>query len=132
MIDSDVARASAASSAASAPPPRTGRGGGAAADFDSLIDLITSTVAPTTWDQVGGPGSIAPFATGVHVDAKGTMHRVLEEEVSQRLDRIRDQAAGGSGPGSARKTSPLRKVSLPRLERAVHTGRAGRGLDGRS
>ena len=30
-------------------------------DFDSLIDLITSTVRPTTWDSVGGPGAIAPF-----------------------------------------------------------------------
>lgn len=31
------------------------------ADFDSLIDLITSTADPTTWDTVGGPGSIQPF-----------------------------------------------------------------------
>ena len=29
-------------------------------DFDSPIDLIHSTVSPTTWDEVGGPGSIAP------------------------------------------------------------------------
>lgn len=118
MMESDVARSSAASSASSA-PPRSARGGGTQADFDSLIDLITSTVAPTTWDQVGGPGSIAPFATGVHVDAKGNMHRLLEEELSQRLDRVRDQAAMTSGPGTARRTSQLRKVSLPRLERAV-------------
>ena len=29
------------------------------ADYDFLIDLITSTVKPTSWDSVGGPGSIA-------------------------------------------------------------------------
>jgi general secretion pathway protein D len=34
-----------------------GLGGGAQADFDMLIDLITSTIAPTTW-TVGGPGSV--------------------------------------------------------------------------
>jgi hypothetical protein len=28
----------------------------AGGDFRSLIELITSTVAPTTWDEVGGPG----------------------------------------------------------------------------
>lgn len=30
-------------------------------DFDTLIDTITSTIFPTTWDSVGGPSSIAPF-----------------------------------------------------------------------
>ena len=31
------------------------------ADFDTLIDLLTSIIDPSTWDQVGGPGSIAPY-----------------------------------------------------------------------
>lgn len=30
-------------------------------DFDGLIDVITSTIAPDTWDEVGGPGSIEPL-----------------------------------------------------------------------
>ena len=29
-------------------------------DFDSLIDVITSTVRPTSWEDVGGPGSLRP------------------------------------------------------------------------
>jgi hypothetical protein len=33
-------------------------------DYDPLIDLIKSTIMPTTWDDVGGPGSIAPTVTG--------------------------------------------------------------------
>ena len=28
-------------------------------EFDALIDLITKTVKPTAWDDVGGPGSIS-------------------------------------------------------------------------
>ena len=28
-------------------------------DYDSLIDLIITTVQPTTWDEVGGPSSMA-------------------------------------------------------------------------
>ena len=27
-------------------------------DYDSLVDSITATIGPTTWDAVGGPGSI--------------------------------------------------------------------------
>jgi hypothetical protein len=44
-------------------PAEASRGpveGSGAIDFDSLISLMTSTVLPTTWDSVGGPGSIAP------------------------------------------------------------------------
>ena len=33
----------------------------AGADADSLIELITTTVAPDTWDEVGGVGSIEYF-----------------------------------------------------------------------
>jgi hypothetical protein len=31
------------------------------ADYDTLIETLTTIIAPTTWDEVGGPGSIAPF-----------------------------------------------------------------------
>ena len=31
---------------------------GAAADYDSLIDCVVTLICPTTWDSVGGPGSI--------------------------------------------------------------------------
>jgi hypothetical protein len=37
---------------------RDGSGDPANYDFDSLMHLITSTVAPDMWDEVGGPGSI--------------------------------------------------------------------------
>jgi hypothetical protein len=30
-------------------------------DMDELIDIITKTIKPTTWDSVGGPGSIQPY-----------------------------------------------------------------------
>ncbi len=40
-------------------------------DFDDLIDLITSTVAPKTWEDNGGPGTICrPFPP-----ASGSMPR---------------------------------------------------------
>jgi hypothetical protein len=45
-----------------------GPGGGVVADFDPLIDLITTTIAPESWTDVGGPGAIREFASGVYVD----------------------------------------------------------------
>jgi len=30
-------------------------------DFDGMLDTITSTIEPTSWDEVGGPGSITYF-----------------------------------------------------------------------
>ena len=32
-------------------------------DFDQLIDMITGSISPCTWDNVGGIGSIRPFDT---------------------------------------------------------------------
>jgi hypothetical protein len=99
--------------------PLGGRGGGAQADFDSLMELITSTIQPTTWDTVGGPGSLAPFATGVSVDAQGLLRPLLRQDLSGRLAALRAAGAAKSHPENVRRSSRLRMVSLPRLERCV-------------
>ena len=96
----------------------SGRGGGVVADFDTLIELITTTVEPDSWDEVGGPGTIAEFPTGVYVDAAGVLKK-YRPEVDRSLSSVRVRAAFASAARDPRKTSPLRKVSLTRLERAV-------------
>lgn len=95
------------------------QGGGPQADFDSLINLITSTIEPDTWDEVGGDGSIAPFETGVRVDARGLMSLVEVDAPSQWLSGVRQSARSDGGNQDIRRASRLRKVSLPRLERQV-------------
>lgn len=58
-------------------------------DFDQLIEVITSTVAPTTWDQVGGPGSIAPFeGNGITALSISQTQRV-HEQIAKLLDDLR-------------------------------------------
>jgi Protein of unknown function (DUF1598) len=94
-------------------------GGGAQADFDSLMELITSTVRPTTWDEVGGNGSISPFRNGVYVDAAGELKRSLEPRKAKGLAVARLAAIARSENVDARLASPLRKVSLARLEKHV-------------
>ena len=113
--------------------PDANRGGAANADFDSLIDLIISTVASETWaENGGGEAEIRPFPGGVLVDAAGTLKL-----------KSRDAPAGGKAndlvakrgvaprqnralPGAARQSSALRYVSLPRLEREIARRQAAR------
>jgi hypothetical protein len=95
-----------------------GRGGGVVADFDTLIDLITTTIEPDSWEEVGGPGAIQEFPTGVYVDAAGVLKK-YKPEVDRSLSAVRRAAALVSSSRDPRKSSPLRKISLTRLERQV-------------
>ncbi|MHC4406190.1 MAG: DUF1598 domain-containing protein [Planctomycetota bacterium] len=99
--------------------PLGGRGGAAMADFDSLIELITTTVQPDTWEDVGGPGSVAPFPTGVFIDPEGVLRPLMKADDTGRLAMLRAQSAAKSRWENARRASPLRKVSLTRLEKQV-------------
>jgi hypothetical protein len=101
-----------------ATPPGAG-GGGPEPDFDSLIDLITSTVKPTSWDTVGAPGSIKPYPNGVWVDPKGTLRAMKTQEADSDLAALRAASLPRDGQEDVRRSSNLRKVSLPRLEKAV-------------
>lgn len=93
------------------------RGGGVQPDFDQLIDLITTTVEPESWEELGGPGSIAPFPTGVYVDAEGTLKRVTQLSNDSLLSAIHDSSKIVAGNQNISSPSVLRKVSLTRLEK---------------
>lgn len=115
------------------PAERGARGGGGNADFSSLIDLITTTVAPTTWDDVGGPGTISEYRQGVYVDALGVVRPTVEKSDKdgvERLTELRRTVEHGVAAGGARQPSRLRKISLPRLEREIQMRLAtGQSLD---
>jgi hypothetical protein len=119
QVDDDELRADAYEQAKRATGLPRGRFGGSQADFDSLIDLIKSTIQPPTWDTGGGLGSAEGFEGGVYADADGTLRRVLDVDRTGRLATlhrdVRLQADSGSGAVAA--SVPLRKISLTRLER---------------
>jgi hypothetical protein len=95
------------------------RGGVTQADFDTLINLITSTLAPQSWDTVGGPGAIDSFPGGVYVDASGVMKRIKRTDGGGDLAAQRSRAIETTGNRDVRRKSALRKVSLTRLEQHV-------------
>jgi hypothetical protein len=101
------------------------RGAAANADFDSLIDLIQSTVATETWSENGGgQAEIRPFPGGVLVDAAGMLRLKSQAggvDAKSGLAAKRGAPAARlvNQPRQASKASELRYISLPRLEKEI-------------
>ncbi len=100
-------------------PPSTGHPGGSMADFDSLIDLIKSTVDPQSWTDVGGNGTAVGFEGGVYIDAQGTMRERTKSDTTGALAELRLLASMPAAASEHDVCQPaqLRKISLVRLER---------------
>lgn len=64
-----------------------GAGGAAQADFDTLIDLVVATIAPDTWDDVGGEGSIQGFPTNLSLVVSNTQD--VHEQIADLLEQLR-------------------------------------------
>ena len=98
-------------------------GGATGADFDTLINLIETTVSPESWEAVGGPGTIASFPGGIEVDAQGILRsaaRVDDQNIQRKRARIAKRLrADPASPHLDEDDSDLRFVSLTRLEREL-------------
>jgi general secretion pathway protein D len=65
-----------------------GLGGGTQADFDSLIDLIKGSAgARSSWDDMGGLGSIEPFEMNLSIVVKQTQD--VHEQIVDLLQQLR-------------------------------------------
>ena len=93
-----------------------------ATDYQSIMQLITVTIAPTTWDEVGGPGSIQESHTSGAIVASQT--REVHEQISLLLVALRRarnaQVTAGDaprgrqhGPRPARQPAPPRRPNRP-------------------
>jgi uncharacterized protein YfaS (alpha-2-macroglobulin family)/TolA-binding protein len=93
------------------------------ADFDSLVNLITSTVKPTSWDTVGGPGSIARSEATNTLTLSQTQD--VHEAIAAVLDRLRE-ARRQSGAGIPVRPRPTESPS----QGAGGMGGMGGGMGG--
>lgn len=107
-------------------------------DYDSLIETITTVVAPTTWDEVGGPGSISPLHRTLVVSQTGEVH----EEIAELLTEVRRvlKARGDKATGNAAAETPppdpkavsvkVYRVSVPQVQKpgpsVIHSGNLGK------
>ena len=117
-------------------PPAGGAAGGAGAagnaavDFGPLENLITSTIATKTWSDNGGTGTISHFPTGVWVDPKGVLRPLMKEARTGDLAALRTSNQQRAGQDDVRSSSPLRMISLTRLEKQIELNAAlGQGVD---
>jgi len=76
-------------------------------DFDQLIDVITSTVQPTTWDTVGGPGSIAGFESAGITVLVVSQTQQAHEKVEDLLAALRKIRRAGDAAPPVRKREPV-------------------------
>jgi hypothetical protein len=107
-------------------------GGGAFADFDSLMNLIQTTVVPDTWEALGGNSTIAPYPQGVLVDPGGTLKPIDSEPLAESRDEVVAVLASMSPQRRTwRAPTPLRCVSLRRLRDQITSLRlTGKPLTG--
>src|SRR5207249_3799623 len=70
------------------------------------------------WDDVGGPGAIDEFRSGVYVDSSGVL-RKLPMSTDSSLIAVHRAGMEATQSGDPRRAAVLRKVSLSRLEREV-------------
>lgn len=64
-------------------------------DFQSLIESITTSIAPTSWDEVGGPGAIQPFTNSAALVISQTtaIHSEIEEFLKAHREVAKAQNA---------------------------------------
>ena len=78
--------------------------GKTACDFEPLVDLVTSTVRPTAWDEVGGPGAVTGCTLGKARFLVVSQTPDVLDEVFDLVGAIRDVArerAAGKLPEAA-------------------------------
>lgn len=78
-------------------------------DYDTLTNLIVCCVAPETWDEVGGPGSIEPFRQTLVLRQAEENHRLVELLLAA-LRKTAEQAS--QSPRKAPKQTSLLLESL--------------------
>lgn len=63
-------------------------------DVNSLIELITTTVDPKSWEEVGGPGSIGPYRGALVIRQTYQGHRKVEKLLQGLREALAEQPAG--------------------------------------
>jgi hypothetical protein len=79
--------------------------------FDDLINTLTATIAPQTWDSVGGPGAVDAFEPSMALVISQT------DEVHQMIDRLLGQIRRVSAQidGNANKQTKAEDTGEPIL-----------------
>lgn len=102
-------------------------GGGVCADFDPLIDMLTSTLEPDAWQDVGGPGSINGHDNSrtLIVSQRRDIHQKLAGTLTTLRRAKRLQAVSLHSMPIASSALPTAGGSLPIRSRVSPPGVGG-------
>lgn len=67
--------------------PMAGRGGGGMADFGSLMMLLQQTIEPTSWEALGGVGTMAPYPQNLSLVISTTSD--VHDQIVDLLESLR-------------------------------------------
>jgi hypothetical protein len=96
-------------------------------DYGCLIEVITTTIKPSTWDAVGGPGSIAPYrgtlcisqTAEVHgeikkllEDLRQSINKDIVDDFSPKSDRAVGRGGGMMGGRGGRMSGDMRGMGI--------------------
>ena len=99
-------------------------GGVTIADFQPLINLIQTTIAPDEWSDTGtGDGTIQAYPAGVFVDASGTLRRI-QFDATGKLEALRRRTSANDSRLETSQKTELRTISLVALEREAQLSAA--------
>jgi hypothetical protein len=76
-------------------------------DFDALADLISTTIAPTSWESVGGAGTLR--------QDHSTMMLVVSHQAMETHEQIADllqQLTALAAKSSSKLTTPIREETI--------------------
>jgi hypothetical protein len=76
-------------------------------DYDALVEIITSTIKPTTWSETGGPGDIKGSSLGTAKVLVVSQTRYMHEEIAGLLKNIREIAKKTPNAGTPRRNRPV-------------------------
>jgi hypothetical protein len=99
-------------------------------DFDSLLDVTTKTIKPTSWDDVGGPGSIQPFTSAGIVTIVVSQTDEVHDKIVDLLAELRSMRHPGKTKQKSDPATPgtsVSKRSLPELTVAQTAEKAAEG-----
>jgi len=48
-------------------------------DGDSIIDMLTTSLVPESWEELGGPATVYPFEGGLSISQSHPLHQAIEQ-----------------------------------------------------
>jgi hypothetical protein len=94
-------------------------------DFDALIQIMTATIKPTSWEAVGGPGNVKGNALGTAKVLVVSQTRDVHEEVARLLKGIREIAKKNPNAGTPRRNRPHADKTSGPHSKLLASGTAG-------